>query len=223
MSNFKHARKHHFIYKTTNLLNGKYYIGMHSTNNLNDGYMGSGKRLRRSINKYGKENFRVEILEYLPDRELLVKREKEIVNEELLKDPMCINLKEGGRGGFCDDDHKDKFLKSGMLIRWNNPDAPAHVRLKELNKDLDWKRRKSKKVKDGLKRANHNHATFKGKQHSEESKRKISLSSKGKCTGKANSQFGTCWITNGIENKKIKKTELNNFIELGWKLGRIFI
>ncbi len=47
----------YFLYKTTNKINGKYYIGVHSTYQLNDGYIGSGKRLRYSVRKYGKENF----------------------------------------------------------------------------------------------------------------------------------------------------------------------
>ena len=44
----------HYIYKTTCNITNKYYIGMHSTSNLEDGYLGSGKRLRYSIRKYGK-------------------------------------------------------------------------------------------------------------------------------------------------------------------------
>jgi hypothetical protein len=50
--------------------NDKYYIGMHSTNDLNDGYMGSGKRLWFSINYHGKENHACEILEYCKDRKV---------------------------------------------------------------------------------------------------------------------------------------------------------
>ena len=46
----------HYIYKTTCNITGRWYVGMHSTSNENDGYMGSGKRLRYSIRKYGKEN-----------------------------------------------------------------------------------------------------------------------------------------------------------------------
>ena len=85
-------KQYHFIYKTTNVLNGKYYYGMHSTDNLNDGYYGSGRRLKRSLNKYGKENHKVEILEYLPNRESLINREKEIVNLNEIAKEDCMNL-----------------------------------------------------------------------------------------------------------------------------------
>jgi len=71
----------HYIYKTTCDITGRWYIGMHSTYNLEDGYIGSGKTLRRSIRKYGKENHTKEILEFLENREDLAKREKEIVNK----------------------------------------------------------------------------------------------------------------------------------------------
>ena len=55
-------KKHYLVYKTTNLVNGKIYIGQHQTYDLNDGYLGSGILLRRAIEKYGEENFKREIL-----------------------------------------------------------------------------------------------------------------------------------------------------------------
>lgn len=58
---------YHYIYKITNLINGKIYIGQHTTSNLDDGYTGSGKILIRAIKKYGVENFRKEIQGFYED------------------------------------------------------------------------------------------------------------------------------------------------------------
>jgi hypothetical protein len=55
--------------------------------------------LIRSIKKYGRENFSIEIIEFLPDRESLKKREAELITEDLLQDQMCMNLVLGGAGG----------------------------------------------------------------------------------------------------------------------------
>ena len=93
-------RKYHYIYKTTCLITNRYYIGMHSTENLEDGYIGSGKRLWHSIKKHGKENHVCEILEFLPGRKELAAREAQLVNEELLDDDLCMNLNVGGNGGW---------------------------------------------------------------------------------------------------------------------------
>ena len=92
--------KYHYIYKTTCSVTGRWYIGMHSTHNLEDEYIGSGKRLWLSINKHGRDAHTKEILEFLPNRESLKAREKELVNESLLTDPLCMNLQIGGGGGF---------------------------------------------------------------------------------------------------------------------------
>ena len=54
---------HYLIYKTTNLLNGKIYVGQHRTSNLDDGYLGSGTKLLNSVKKYGRKNFKVDVLE----------------------------------------------------------------------------------------------------------------------------------------------------------------
>ena len=216
MANYNKGKKYHFIYKTTNLINSKYYIGMHSTNNLKDGYLGSGKKLRRSINKYGVENFKCEILEFLTDRDLLAKREKEIVNEELLKDPMCMNLKEGGFGGFCSDDHRIKFHESSKAARKTD----RYKQIMSIATSKLWKDDEYRKIHTaGLLTSKR----FLGKLHSNETKQKMSLAKKGNGIKENNSQYGTCWVTNGFETKKIKKENLETFIKLGWKKGRVFI
>lgn len=92
-------RKHHYIYKITRTDSNRYYIGMHSTDDLDDGYFGSGKLLAASIRKHGKEKHHKEILEHLPSREALKLREKELVNTELVNDRLCMNLVPGGGGG----------------------------------------------------------------------------------------------------------------------------
>jgi hypothetical protein len=196
----------HYIYKTTCNITKKYYIGMHSTNDLNDGYVGSGKRLWYSIKKYGLENFKCEILEFSPDRSSLKKREKDIVNEDTLNDHMCMNLKLGGEGGFSNEEHKKKFHSSGgrtvrlFFHKLHND---------KMKNDIEYRN----KVIDKLK----GNKSFSGKKHKEESKKKIGESNSIKQMGEKNSQFGTCWITNGKENKKIKK---ETTIPIGWFLGR---
>ena len=207
--------KYHYIYKTTCTINGKFYIGMHSTDNLDDGYMGSGKRLKRSLNKHGIENHTKEILEFLDDRDSLTKRELEIVNEQCLLDPLCMNLQLGGGGGFKNEEHKLKFQSSGVNA--------SKVKMHELRKDPDWMKKYTKAISEGVKLAvkenRLNSKTFLGKKHSEETKMKMSDKAKQRI-GSKNSQFGTIWITNGKENKKIKKDEK---IPEGWSKGRKLI
>jgi group I intron endonuclease len=91
-------RKFHVIYKTTCIVTGKFYLGMHSTDNLDDGYLGSGSILSRSIKKYGKEKHTYEVLEFLPDRKTLSLREEQLITPELRANPMCMNIRTGGTG-----------------------------------------------------------------------------------------------------------------------------
>ena len=206
-------RKYHYIYKTTCNVTGRYYIGMHSTDNLNDGYMGSGKRLWFSLKYHGKENHTKEILEFLPSRALLKEREKELVNKELLSDGLCMNLKEGGDGGFLNEEHMMKCSKAGNLA------------FKEkLEHDKEFFKKRSEKYSDLIKKTHSSgkikYNTFEGKQHSIETKQKMSESSKGMGVGESNSQYGTCWITKDGVNKKIKKEDLEIYLNEGWVKGR---
>lgn len=89
---------YHFIYKTTNLINGKIYIGAHSTDNINDSYLGSGFLLHRAIKKYGRENFQREIIHFCENSEELYQLEGKIVNEEFIARDDVYNVTLGGGG-----------------------------------------------------------------------------------------------------------------------------
>jgi len=106
--------KKYFIYKTVNLINKKYYIGAHSTNDENDSYLGSGSLLSKAILKYGKENFKREILFYCDTKDEMYQQELKLINEHI-NDPLCYNVKHGGIGGW------DYVNNSGLLIGSNNP------------------------------------------------------------------------------------------------------
>ncbi len=91
--------KHYLIYKITNLINNKIYIGKHETSNLNDNYFGSGLVLKQAIKKYGKENFLFEVLIDLNNAEEMTLLEKCVVNEDFIKRSDVYNRRIGGDGG----------------------------------------------------------------------------------------------------------------------------
>lgn len=91
-------KKYNYFYKIVNLLNGNFYYGVHSTNNLEDGYMGSGRRLKFAYKKYGIENFKKEIIKFFGSATEAYKYESEIVNESLVYDTCCYNIACGGIG-----------------------------------------------------------------------------------------------------------------------------
>ena len=86
----------HFVYKTINTINGKFYYGVHSTEDLQDGYLGSGKNLVRAIRKYGSDLFVRHIICLFDDRIQALKLEKDLLIPELLTSYECYNIVEGG-------------------------------------------------------------------------------------------------------------------------------
>jgi len=204
------ALMYYLIYKTTNNITGKFYIGTHKTNNKNDSYMGSGKYLNYAIMKYGIENFTKEILfEYDNPEEMFIK-EAEIVDEDFLASENTYNLKKGGHGGFDYINSSGKRFIHTPTVEMNKL---AVSRLKNICSDKN-----SEEYKNFCKTRNTIPSYgFKGKSHTEDTKEKLSLSLKGKLIGNLNSQYGTMWITNGVVNKKIQK---DSIIPLGWNKGR---
>lgn len=91
---------HYLIYETTNLINGKKYIGKHITDKIDDDYLGSGVYLKRAISKYGKENFSKKILFECSSEKEMNEKEIEIINHNIISDTMYYNLAYGGQGGI---------------------------------------------------------------------------------------------------------------------------
>lgn len=102
------------IYKVTNLLNKKIYIGKHKTHNIHDDYYGSGLLILKAIKVYGLENFRKEILFVFDTEEEMNRKEAELVNEEFLLREDTYNLRLGGSGGF-DYINKNKEFKEKAI------------------------------------------------------------------------------------------------------------
>jgi hypothetical protein len=119
-------KKYHVVYKTTNTVNNKIYVGLHSTYNTHDSYLGSGWALKAAVTKYGKDKFVKEILYVYHTRGEARKKEAEIVDEEFCKRLDTYNLAVGGMG--VEDQYGEKNPMYGKQ-------APNAKKVKAVHKD----------------------------------------------------------------------------------------
>lgn len=208
--------KYYIIYETKNLKNGMIYIGMHETTNIDDGYLGSGKRLKRAIRYYGEDFFERKVLHVFDNKEDMIAKEVELVNEEFINRKDTYNLKIGGEGGFIGEEHYKKMRLGASNFAKNQWKDPI---FREKQIKLIKERFKILHAEGKIKIP-----SFKGKKHTEETKIKMSETKQRNKSqqGSKNSQYGTCWIYNIKlkENKKIKKEDLNYHLTKGWVKGR---
>lgn len=130
-----------FVYKTTNIINNKTYIGIHQTEDEGDGYLGSGIALKRAVKKYGKENFAREIISYHNSFDELLEVESEIVNEKWVRDRDNYNMKTGGQSaGILSEESRLKISKT-LKRKYENGEIPKnynkpYIATDEQNKQI---------------------------------------------------------------------------------------
>ena len=153
------------VYKITNVVNGKAYIGMHQTKKLDDGYMGSGKRLKLAFLKYGLENFTKEILHVFDNELDMRNKEKELV----IVSENTYNLCDGGKGGF------GYLNRSGLSSRLGKQHKEESKKLMgHPGNTFGLGRKLSEKTKQKIGSATS--ASLKGKTKTDDHKRKIAES-----------------------------------------------
>ena len=114
------------VYKITNLITNKFYVGIHKTNDLSDGYMGSGELIKVAIVKHGVENFKKEYLAIFDNPNDMYDMESELVNEDFIKSGNTYNMKIGGNGSwdYANDNYwtEDRRREHNKKIGgWTNP------------------------------------------------------------------------------------------------------
>ena len=185
-----------YIYETTNNINGKKYIGKHKSLRFDNNYLGSGNNLRKAINKYGKENFSVRILEEIDtNQEDLDTKEvfwiefynavksKEYYNTSYGKETEGWNIDtKGSNNGFYNKHHSEEAkAKISRANKGKHLSKEAKAKISRANKGkkawnkglkgLTYKGKGYNKGKDN---------PMYGKHHSEEIKAKISRANKGR-------------------------------------------
>ena len=99
----------YIVYKTTCLVNGKIYIGVHKLGTQSDYYLGSGSKLIKAIKKYGRKAFKRETLSEHTSAASAFEKEKQLVDANFLNRSDIYNLALGGRGGILNQEHRNKI------------------------------------------------------------------------------------------------------------------
>lgn len=200
--------KYRIIYKTTctkGSLKGHYYYGQHRTNNLDDGYRGSGKIIINYLKKYPNDT-KFEIICFCNSQEELNQKEYEIIHPHL-HNKLCLNIQEGGNGHRITEEEltlseetKKKMSesrrgeKNGMYGKHHTEEVKEKCRQAHLGIPLsnEHKQKLSKafsgnnnpmygRVRKGELVGEKNGMYM--KHHTEEAKNKISLATKGENNG----------------------------------------
>jgi hypothetical protein len=171
--------------------------------------MGSGKILQHAIKKHGVENFTKEVLFVFDNEQEMNAKEAELVTEAFIKQEDNYNMCPGGQGGWGYINNNKIIVKKRNKKVANNRDNS--IQTKNFTNKTKEQHREISRLGGLLSNG------FKNKKHSEETKRKIGEANSKHQQGVGNSQYGSMWITNGVDSTKIKKSDI---IPEGWYKGR---
>lgn len=237
-----------YIYKTTNLINGKIYIGQHKSDSFDDSYYGSGKYFRRALQKYGRESFSVEILEWCESKDMADEREVYYIQMfESRNSNIGYNIAYGGEGGdlvtcLPENEYKrfsdmmSEFNKQGIIGNKGKHLSEEHKRkISESNKGKKMSKQAVElhrlKVKGlpawnkGLTADDPRVAKYVHKKgefhHNDETKRRISEHTKGIHKPKVSEKMrGRKWMHNDEHTTMVFEHEIQKYKEQGYLEGR---
>jgi hypothetical protein len=218
-----------FIYKTTRVKDGAFYIGKHSTLNLDDGYLGSGYRIKASVKAHGKGAHRREILKFGMDEVDLRRLEQQELTEDVLTNPLCLNLAPGGQGGniggggFFSPEHKAAFHKGGgrATAAKASRDPVFAVEMSARKSAGNKAHRMAATPEEKLRLVTTQRlATEAAKLPAAKAKRVTTYAVTGHSKGANNPNYGRKWMNNGIINKGVLIGEVDQFLNNGYVMGR---
>lgn len=231
-----------YIYKTTNLVNGKIYVGKHRSPQLDESYLGSGIHLSNAVNYYGKENFIVELIDTAESLSELNDKEKLYIQELNARDPnIGYNIACGGDGGqegltYKHTEEAKQKIRDSWKTRSHTLSAEERAKIRSgyANMSEDKKQERSEKLKIALT----------GRSLPEDVKTKIGNSIRGQkrtpeqianmCRAQQNRPAtsektkehlrtvgkGRIWINKDGVSKMIYPEEFISYTNLGWSKGR---
>lgn len=199
-------KKQYYIYLTTNLINGKKYIGQHY-GRLNDKYFGSGAIITKAIAEYGKENFIKEILEITTQDQIDEVEKYYIQKYNAVEDDSFYNISDGGQNGngwkyahqyWLEHPEEAKRVQEHNIQQaqqwWKeHPEEQEVNRQRLLENSTKWRQEHPKEVQEHMKKINQAKEKWQ-KEHPEEHQNQID---KWRMAGsKANSKKVLCITTN---------------------------
>lgn len=209
---------YHFVYKTTNTVTGKSYIGAHSTTELDDNYLGSGKQIKDSIKKYGKQVFIREILEYFGTRGEAFAREAEMVTDDFIKESNNYNMCPGGLGSTIKTDEFKQKVSAKLKGRIFSEE---HSKKKSLAQTGPKNHRYGKPNPNAPKLSGKDNGMY-SKKHTEESvelmrtnRKKVKVELTSELSKQlSNACKGKLWYNDGSVSKRYYKDEQpTNFVK----------